>query len=365
MKRSTCSRKARERVKSDIRQRLARYANFACSICGSIPIVFHHIEEWSQKFSNDEKFLIPICDKCHRRIHGEGGCLYSKSELYEFKNAPKRPPILTDELTLEHKRCYSFFVGCNFIANGERANLLRFPEGHHLVSVDASTGTLKLSILAGIQGNEAVYLIRDNELLVDSEDVWDMKYSGNSLQIWRRSDRRKSIFIDLAIHPDVVIIRRMNTTFNGKTFQIRKLRSPQRRQVDKIANQVKQYEELYREMSAEIDNRPKMGGVFGGIDVDILIKQTQKDLLKTRMEQELSYGFHRNFRWPWSYYQWVLSGILMKSPVFSRERDIPVELRAMHEMVASIRAKYKKEFEDLTGVVVEYDGEVWLDNINL
>ena len=37
----------------------------------------------------------------------------------------------------------------------------------------------------------------------------------------------------------------------------------------------------------------------------------------------------------------------------------------MHEMVASIRAKHKKEFEDLTGVVVEYDGVVMLDNINL
>ena len=51
--------------------------------------------------------------------------------------------------------------------------------------------------------------------------------------------------------------------------------------------------------------------------------------------------------------------------VFSRERDIPVGLRTMYEMVASIRAKYKKEFEDLTGVVAEYDGEVWLDNIDL
>jgi hypothetical protein len=365
MKRSTCSCKTREQVKPDVRQRLARYANFACSICGSIPIVFHHIEEWSQKFSNDEEFLIPICDKCHRRIHGEGGCLYSKRELYEFKNAPKRPSILTDELPLEHKRCYSFFVGCNFIANGERTTLFRFPEGHHLASVDTSSGTLKLSILASIQGSKTVYLIRDNELLIDSQDVWDMKYSGNSLQIWRRSDHRKSIFIDLVILPDVIIIRRMNTTFNGKTFQIRKLRSPQRRQVDRIANQVKQYEELYREMSVEIDSRPKTGDAFGGIDVDTLIKQTQKDALKTRMEQELSHGFYRNFKWPWPYYQWVLSGVLVKSPVFGRGRDIPMELGTMHEMIASIRAKYEKEFEDLAGVVVEYDGEVWLDNINL
>ena len=67
----TCSRKAREHIKSNIRQELANYSNFACSVCGKIPIVFHHIEEWSKKFSNDKKYLIPICDECHKHIHGE------------------------------------------------------------------------------------------------------------------------------------------------------------------------------------------------------------------------------------------------------------------------------------------------------
>jgi uncharacterized membrane-anchored protein len=131
---------------------------------------------------------------------------------------------------------------------------------------------------------------------------------------------------------------------------------------------VKQYEELYRDMSAEIDSRPRIGGVFGGIDVDTLIKQTQKDILKMHMEQDLSYGFYRNFKWSWPYYQWVLDSMLMKSLVFRKEReipDLPVELRRMHEVIASIKAKYQKDFEDLSGVVAEYDGAVWLGNIDL
>lgn len=364
MKPSTCAQKAREDISPDVRRRLAHYSHFACSICGSIPIVLHHIEEWSKKHSNDKKFLIPICDKCHRRIHGKGGAVYSKEELYEFKTNPQRPPILTDKLTLERKKGYSFFVGCNFIANGENVSLFRFPNGHCLTSIDTSTGVLKLNVLAALDEDEPVYLIRENELMVDSQDVWDMRYSGSSLKIWRTTNGEKTIFINLSIKPDVIIIKRMSTNFNGRSFRVRKLRYPQRRQVDKIASKVKQYEELYRGMSAEIDSLPKMGGVFGGIDIDTLIKQTQKDRLKRSMEQDLSHGFYRNFKWRWSYYQWVLNSVLMKSPVFRKEReirDLPVELRRMYEMIASIKAKYQKEFEDLSGVVAEYDGAVWLD----
>lgn len=368
MKPSTCAQKAREDISPEVRRRLAHHSHFACSICGSIPIVLHHIEEWSKKHSNDEKFLIPICDKCHRRIHGKGSAMYSKDELYEFKANPDRPPILTDKLPLERKKGYSFFVGCNFIASGESVSLFRFPNGHCLTSIDTSAGVLKLNVLAGLDENEPVYLIGENELMVDSQDVWDMRYSGSSLKIWRTTKGEKTIFIDLSIKPDVIIIKRMSTSFNGRPFKVRKLRSPRRRQVDKIASKVKQYERIYRETVVQIDSRPRIDGVFGEIDVDTLIKQTQKDKLKMRMEQDLSYGFYRNFKWSWPYYQWVLDSVLMKSPVFRKEReipDLPVELRRMHEMIASIRAKYQKDFEDLSGVVVEYDGIVWLDNINL
>jgi hypothetical protein len=135
MRSSTCSREARERIKSDIRLRLAQHSNFACSICGGIPIVFHHIQEWSKSFSNDEQILIPICDRCHRGIHGEGGGnMFSKKELYEYKANPKRPRILADKLPLERKQGYSFFIGCNFIANGEKVSLFKLRGGHSLAS---------------------------------------------------------------------------------------------------------------------------------------------------------------------------------------------------------------------------------------
>ncbi|MCD4650619.1 MAG: HNH endonuclease [Candidatus Cloacimonetes bacterium] len=40
-------------------------------MCGNIPIVYHHIEEWAKEKSNDESLLIPVCNKCHRDIHSK------------------------------------------------------------------------------------------------------------------------------------------------------------------------------------------------------------------------------------------------------------------------------------------------------
>ena len=91
--------------------------------------------------------------------------MYSKDELYEFKANPERPPILKDKLPLERKKGYSFFVGCNFIASGESVSLFRFSNGHCLTSIDTSADLLKLNVLAGLDENEPVYLIRENEFV--------------------------------------------------------------------------------------------------------------------------------------------------------------------------------------------------------
>ena len=311
--------------------------------------------------------MIPICDKCHRRIHGEGGSVFSKDELYGYKAAPKKPAILRDRLPLEEKRRYSFFIGGNFVADGQKASLFGFPGGHSLTSIDTSLGILRLSILAGIQNNEPFYLIRENELVSDCENIWDMRYSGSSLKIWRVFNGKKQVFVDLVIEPDVIILRRMSSSFNGKVFRVYKLRAPQKRQVDKIASKVNQYEELCREKSAQIDSQPRIGGVYDGIDIDAHIKQARKDILKTLLEQELRYGLFERFDWEWPYYQWVLQGVLKQSPVFQRPEqstiNLPPRLKALHERIAGIKAKYKEHFEELGDVVVEYDGMVLSGNL--
>lgn len=367
MKSADCSRRAREYIDTDIKRRLAKHSNFACSVCGAIPIVFHHIEEWSKNFSNDEEILIPICDKCHRGIHGEGGSLFSRDELYEYKANPKPLLLLSDKLPLERKKSYSFFVGSNFAANGVKASLFTFSQGHNLLTVDTSTGSLMLTILAEVQDGRAVYLIQNNELMINTKDIWDMRYSRSSLKIWRVANDVKTVFIDIVIKPDVIILREMNTTFDGKPFLIYRFRKPQQRQVAKISGMVRQYEELFRKLASQIDERPRTSDIFNGMDVDAFIKKTEKDILKTQMEQELTYEFCHEFNWDWSYYQWVLDRVLAESPIFSRTTNIPTNFserfKPVYEMIATIKAKYKEELKELEGTVVEYNGSIWSRNI--
>jgi hypothetical protein len=366
-KSSTCSRRARERIPNGTRRKVARSSYFACSICGSIPIVFHHIEEWSTHRSKDEQYLITVCDKCHRGIHGEGGNLFSKTELYKRKNNPKKPSVLLDNLPLETKGKYSFFIGSNFIADGEKASLIRFPEGRSLTTIDTSNGILKLSILAEVRNGNTIYLIKDNELMINTKDIWDMHYSRNSLKIWKIVNDKKFIFINLVLLPDVIIISEMNTAFNGKPFRIFKLRSPQKSQLAKIEHKVRSYENFYNRESTKIDNLPKLYGTHKGLDFDTIIKQTQKDLIKTRLEQDLMFDFCKKFNWDWGYYQKVLSEILARSSVFraspSFENELPPQVKKIQEDVRGIREKYSKQFEEFKNVVVEYGGMMFNQNI--
>lgn len=368
MKAESCSRRAREHIRANLKHQLALNSNFSCSICGKIPIVFHHIEEWSKKYSNDYDVLIPICDLCHRGIHGEGGNLFSKSELYEYKRNPKRPSILKDKLPFDRKKQFSFFVGSNFIANGSKANLIRFHDGNHLTSIDISDGNLKLSILQKIVDGEKIYLIKENELMVDPTNIWDMRYSRNSLKIWKITDGRKRILIDLIIRPDLIVIKRMETTFNGKPFRIYKLRAPHRKKVLKLRKIIHFYEAKYKELSEQIDALPREHEIHNGWgDIDAFIKQSRKHIIKTRFEQTILYDHHKEFKWDWPYYIGVVYKLFKDSDIFRLEHRIPKPLPKEHERIylriAKIKEAYAKDFNELKDTVVEYGGMNFSGNI--
>lgn len=349
-----CSQKIRERIPIDVRRKIAKSSNFSCAICGKIPIVYHHIEKWSKKHSNDENYLIAICDLCHKGIHGEGGTLFSKKELYDYKFNPKNPLILKDKLPLDRKRNYSFFIGNNFITDGKKANLIKFPGGHPLISIDTNDEILKLSVLAGIKNAEKSYLIKDNEIMIDREGIWDMIYTRNSLKIWKFFNNKRIKFIDLFFLPEVIIIKEMETNFNGIPFRIFKFRSPRKHQLNKIINKVKEYEEFYIIQSREINNLPQVYGIHNGINYDKEIRNVQKNILKINLEQDLRDNFFKNFKWKREYYERILSKILMESSIFNKNNRSHKDL--YQPKVNQIIEKYSKEFSKLKDIIVKYDG---------
>jgi hypothetical protein len=368
MNHSQCSKIVRERIRSDIRREICKSSNFACCICGDIPIVIHHIEEWANKKSNDKRYLIAICDKCHRRIHGKGGNIYSKPDLYRYKTEPKKPTLLKDKLPLEGQRGYSFFVGSNFLNDGEIA-WLNLPDHHKLITIDTSKGILKLSILSGMNQDEPTYLIKENELMIEMKDIWDMQYSGNSLKIWRTIQAKKSIFIDMSLHPDVIIIKRMETTFNDVPFRIYRSRSLQKKTIDKIVNQVKECEEGYKKLSQQIDQIPEQHGVHNGIDYDAELKESQKTILKSKITRWLSYEFYKNFDMPWPQYQLILDEILQESPILKINLDLEMDfsegVKSFNEKIRKIKEKYRKEFDSLKNTVMEYRGTIYGENMQI
>jgi|GEM_PF-2556377 len=374
MKSKPCERKARKNISASVRRQLARHSNFACSICGAIPIVFHHIENWSERYSHNDKYLIPICDKCHRGIHGEGGCMFSKTELYEFKKRPKSPLILRDKLPLDRKQSYSFFIGSNFIDCSNTSVGFKVFGNRNLISFDKSEGILKLNILVETQGTKELYLIKDNELLIDTHDMWNMKYSRNALTIWRSFGSQKYKFIDLIIEPELIIIRHMNTVFDQKPFRIYKLKQPHPRQVEKLRNVVQMFEDRYIEAAKAIDLTPNTGRIIQGIDLDAVLKQVNKDLVKSRMESMLMFEISKIFnKWSWLYYSWVLDKILSNSKIFGQHKkdvgtlsdNFDIEIKKIENYAAQIRKRYRQYFKSLEDVVVEFGGISMLDNIQI
>lgn len=351
---------SRDHIESKLKRKLAKHSNFCCSICGSIPIVFHHIEEWAKNQSDDEKFLIPICDKCHRRIHGDRGLLYSKRDLYNFKSNPKKPRYLKDHLILENKKEYDFFIGSNFQTHSETASFFVFEEKFHLVSIDTSNGILKLNILNRIESGKPKYLIKENQLKIDTCDVWNMKYSGNSLIIWKKRNGKKKVFIDLILKPDVVIIKRMNTSFNGKPFKIFKLRKPQKRQENKLISEIKTCENLYYERVTEIDKNDQFPES---------VKPHMKNSEKNNILRYLRDEFCKEFKWNWNYYQSILERLTNESIVFNNKskelNNNTPEFIQLEKRISQIKKKYKSLFADLKDIVVEYDSNQYIANINI
>ena len=192
----------------------------------------------------------------------------------------------------------------------------------------------------------------------DSEEIWNMQYSGNSLKIWKK---KRSIFIDLIIIPGIIIIKRLETTFNGKPFRIYNQRKPQQRQVDKIINKVKECEEWYNTSAQEVDMRYRnqMEDIRGSI----------KESNKIRILMYLYHEYCKEFSWPWQYYMDVIEQILEESPVFKKQKvdysDWPPEIRKMKEDVAILKEKYKDVFEEFKDTVVEYNSHKWAGFVQL
>jgi len=144
------------------------------------------------------------------------------------------------------------------------------------------------------------------------------------------------------------------------------LRKPQQRQIDKINRTVKECEEIFQKRAAQIDEFPRISDTYNGMDFDAFFKEMEKELLKTKLEQYLTYEFCHEFNWDWQYYMNALNQVLAKSPVFARIPNISTNLdkfKQLDDKITMMKEKYMTELRGLDDIVVEYNGNIWLRNI--
>jgi hypothetical protein len=306
--------------------------------------------------------IIPICNSCHQDIHGEGGCTHSKEVLYNYKRNPNITPILKHKKNLERGK-YHFFVGNNLILYGSNARLFNI-DGDDLLSVDTSDNLFRLDILLEYTGGSKKYLMKNNELLIDTEDIYDMRYSGPSLTIERMSEGEKEIVVHLLIQPNAIIICEMNTFFNTKPFRVIKMKKPHWKQKKKIRDKVIELEQQYQELADEIDKQQKSGQVFGGVDVNELKAEITKQDILDSMRAYLEHKFCENFpSWESFYYHKVLMEILSQSPVFGQQTVSNKIQEKINEITSHWDKKAQKEFQNMEYVFVKYGGLVLNRNL--
>lgn len=231
-----------------------------------------------------------------------------------------------------------------------------------IVEIDVSDGYFKLRILGGVRDGKPCYLIYNNELMVDTGtlNITKMQYSGPSVKIWERRNGKEVVLIDMMILDEAIIIRSLDTEFNGQPVRIYKMRSPQKRQLSKIHSWMQEAEKCYRRASKQIDGQPQIVKPFNGIDIDSQLKQLRKDMVRRELERRLEGIIEDNFDWNWHYRHHVLDTVLQQSVIFrhksQRMFDSLPEIEKVHRKVARLRKKYKKHFQDLQDVIVESQG---------
>ena len=150
--------------------------------------------------------------------------------------------------------------------------------------------------------------------------------------------------------------------------RIYKPRVPHRAKVLKLKEIIRCYEDKYKELSEQVDALPREHEIHHDWgDIDALIKQSQKDIIRIRFEQAILYDHQKEFKWNWPYYFGVVDKLFKDSEIFGSspkfQPHIPEGFEKMLSHISNIKEAYCKDFEELEDIVVEYGGRVFSGNI--
>lgn len=166
-------------IPAGIRRQLRQEAFFGCCKCGSAILDYHHIIEFAEKAHHDPDHIIALCPTCHRMM----GKL-RRERCYELKRNPynKERGKLRGELGTDAEFT-SFLVGsCTYIETPIIFEYYRQP----IIKYYIEDGQVLLDIYIPQDDMWPDILIQKNDVIVNSEDKWDLDFRTNFLKVQKR-----------------------------------------------------------------------------------------------------------------------------------------------------------------------------------
>lgn len=223
-KRVVNNRNIPEPMKREIRQR----CGFGCVLCGSIIYDYDHMEnDWADVREHVSNDITLLCPNHHREKTNN---LISREQVVE---ANKKPFNIENGYSSPYSLNFSGGVAYVVIANniftndsllniyGGQVNPFVIPiliDAVPVIAFKIEDEKLLLDITIVNEFNEPIFLVRDNQLVVNSE-AWDVDMRGSSL-IVREGHKKIVIEMEFCV-PNKVIVKKAKIKFNGVVLDLK------------------------------------------------------------------------------------------------------------------------------------------------
>jgi hypothetical protein len=166
-----------EPVKRELRQE----ANFGCVFCGSPIYDYHHIIPKSEEDHDDPDHMVLLCPN-HHRLATNGALDVDKQ--YERKKNPEIRDIIHHDFEFSAETPV-LNIGSLIVEIGEnsRCDILAI-EDEYVISVANVDGMLQFSVDFYSPEGDVVASLTNNRWIAQTEELWDMKYTGSRLRLW-------------------------------------------------------------------------------------------------------------------------------------------------------------------------------------
>ena len=172
-------------IAAPIRRALRQEVNFCCPLCGCPVLEYHHIIPWCESNNHKINDMIALCPNCHAKA--DNGA-YDRKYLCKLKSAGFDTPGWKDTIRFDSD-IFTVRVGSVNLTNMNRNNnVLLEMHGESMLAISRRLeSNIILNTCFYNWANYPQVAIKNNELTIDTHQLWDIEYNGRDLTIRKKS----------------------------------------------------------------------------------------------------------------------------------------------------------------------------------